>query len=125
MMARANPADADYYLAFGVWLVAIIAFLGIFLVPLAASARRNLTAVADYVRWPIVATVGFITLAAFLVRFVDLAGEPGPFWNDEGDFASLSLEVARGFLKNFFFIDPNISRNIRYMRGMVAVPTIT
>ncbi len=102
-MARVYPADADYYLAFGVWLVAIIAFLGIFLVPLVAAGPRSLPALASFIRWPVVATVGFITLAAFLVRFINLADAPGPFGHDEGLFANLGLQVAQGIRQGFLF----------------------
>jgi len=106
MMARVPPAQADYYLAFGLWLVALLIFVSVLLVPLVVENRGKLPALVRAIPWPEVAAVAVITGVAFAVRFILLASQPGPFWQDEGIFASNALEVARGIRTNFFFIEP-------------------
>ena len=101
-MARVNPAQADYYLAFGVWVVALALLLVIFLVPVAVENWERLPALVRAIPWREVAAVAFITGVAFAVRFIDLADKPGPFWGDEGQQAIAGLKVARGLHQNFF-----------------------
>lgn len=120
MMARVPPAEADYYLAFGVWLVAILMFVAIVLAPLVIENRGKLSTLVRPIPWPEVAAVAAITGVAFAVRFVLLASQPGPFWQDEGIFASGGLEVARGIRENFFAIDPEYGADLYYLT--IGVP---
>ena len=104
MMARVPPLEADYYLAFGLWLVALLLIMAVVLVPELIENRRKLPQLVRGLPLWEVAAVAFITAAAFAVRFVLLSDEPGPFWQDEGGFSGLGLEVANGIRKNFFFM---------------------
>jgi 4-amino-4-deoxy-L-arabinose transferase-like glycosyltransferase len=115
MMARVPPAQADYYLAFGLWLVAILLFVAILLVPLVVENRGKLPAMVRAIPWPEVAAVAVITGVAFAARFILLASEPGPFWQDEGIFASGGLEVAKGIRQNFFFMGPEYGAHMYYL----------
>ena len=115
MMARVPPAQADYYLAFGLWLVALLLFVAVLLVPLVVENRGKLPALVRAIPWPEVAAVAVITGVAFAVRFILLASEPGPFWQDEGIFASGGLEVARGIRQNFFFMGPEYGAHLYYL----------
>ena len=112
-MARVAPREADYYLAFGIWVAALALFLGIFLVPLVVANRDKLGTLVRAIPWPEVAAVAVVTGIAFAVRFIDLADSPGPFWADEGDDAIAGLEVARGSRDNLFnmgiqTVQPNV-----------------
>ena len=105
MMAREVFQDRDgFYLAFALWLVALILFVAIFLVPRVVENWGKLPTLVRAMPWREVGAVAFITVSAFTVRFVFLADEPDPFWQDEGGFSSLGLEVARGIRTNFFFM---------------------
>ena len=95
-MARVRPPFGDYDTALGLWLGALVLFVAIFVVPIAVENRDRLPALVRGIPWPEVAIVSLITAFAFAVRFVDLAAEPSPFWDDEGEQAIAALEVIRG-----------------------------
>lgn len=112
-MARVPQQEAHYYEAFGLWLVALLLFVAILLIPPAIENRLRMPQLVRAISWPEVAAVAFITAVAFAVRFIDLADLPGPFWADEGDQAIAGLEVARGIRTNLFdmgseTVQPNI-----------------
>ncbi len=102
MMARVPPAKADYYLAFELWLVALILFVAFFLVPLVVENWEKLPTLVRALPWREVGAVAFITGVAFVARFVLLASEPGPFSRDEPPLAFAALQVANGAVRNLF-----------------------
>ena len=101
-MARVEPAHADYGSAFRLWVAALVLFVSLFLVPLAVENREKLQTLVRAIPWPEVAVVAFITAVAFTIRFIDLAAEPHPFWDDEGEQAIEALQLNQGFKQNLF-----------------------
>lgn len=91
----------NYWVAFGLWLGAIVLFL-VLIIPwswrfpqLDAGWWRSLP-------WVEIAALTALTLAAFGARIVDIVDMPKPFSGDESNFALQSYQAASGELHNMF-----------------------
>jgi len=102
VMARIRPPAADYNTSFVLWLVALLLFMGIFLIPLAVENGEKLRAHVGAIPWPEVLVVALLTAVAVAVRLIDLADLPSVFSDDEGIDAVRGVGVEQGQRQNFF-----------------------
>jgi len=99
---NASPKD-NYWPAFGLWVVAVLGTLMAALLPLFPSLTKK-AQVREWLlahRWEL-AIIAVLTVAALVLRLVNLSSEPSPYSGDEAAVATQGVRVLDGEPHNMF-----------------------